>query len=240
MENSNEIVVRNMLAIDDKVDEKVCRIVYEFAKNLPYSMDYMDEKFVPGDFINFIPENPKKYLFVDYGCIYNKMIHWGDTIVNGIKLQVCNIFQKMLITESVDRYQLEEIDFYTYGFDKLTGMDIYNRNVFNLLVDLPKYCTLVRNATSTLERRKVLEEVYKVINKVTSYVEYTKKTNKEITECVEAIDEEVIRFVHGWSPAQDLDMLYQFNYINIWDLNISPVIDACRPKLDSGTPLLNN
>jgi hypothetical protein len=125
--------------------------------------------------MNFVPENPKKHLFVGYGCVYNKMIQWNDTIVNGVKLQLCNIFQKMLMTENVDRYQLEEIDFYTYGFDKLTGMDIYNRNVFRLLVYLPKYCVLVRNATSLEERRKVLEDVYAVIEKVTSYVEYTKK-----------------------------------------------------------------
>lgn len=239
MENSYGIAIRNMIANQDKADEIVCRMVYEFAKNLPYSMDYMDEKFVPGDFINFKPENPKKFLFVDYGCVYNKMIHWGDTIVNGVKLQVCNIFQKMLMTESVDRYQLEEIDFYTYGFDNLTGMDIYNRNVFNLLVDLPKYCALVRNATSKEERRKALEEVYNVIDKVTSYVEYTKKTNKVITEGVETIDEEVIRFVRGWSPAQDLNMLYTFSYIDIWNLDVRAIIDACRPKLESGRPLLH-
>lgn len=240
MESMNEIAIRNMIADNSKADEMVCRLVWEFAKKLPYSMDYTDPEFVPGDFMNFVPENPKKYLFVDYGSVYNKMLHWNDTIVNAVKLQVCNIFQKMLMTESVDRYQLEEIDFYTYGFDKLTGMDIYNRNIFKLLVDLPKYCVLVRNAGSTEERRKVLEQVYAIIEKVTSYVEYTKKTNVEVTNGVEVVAEELVQFVHGWRPYQDLEMLFHFNYIDIWDLNVGPIVDSCRPKLDSGIPLLNN
>ena len=58
-------------------DEVICSIVYEFAKNLPYSMDYMDKDFVPGIFLNVSPENPNKRIFKDYCSLYYKMINWG-------------------------------------------------------------------------------------------------------------------------------------------------------------------
>ena len=60
-------------------------------------------------------------------------------------------------------------------------MDIYNKNIFNLLVGLPKFCVLVRNAQTPEERREVLKQVYEVIDRVASYVEYTKTTNEVIT-----------------------------------------------------------
>ena len=44
-------------------DEVICSIVYEFANKLPYSIDYMDELFVPGMFLNVSPVNPEKYIF---------------------------------------------------------------------------------------------------------------------------------------------------------------------------------
>ncbi len=239
MERMNEIALRDMIEDNSRADELLCRLVYEFASKLPYSMDYADPDFVLGDFINFVPSQPKKFLFVDYGCLYNKMIHWGDTVVNGIKLQVCNIFQKMLMSEDVDRYQLEEIDFYTYGFDKLTSMDIYNHNVFKLLIDLPKYCVLVRNASTQEERRAVLKSVYEVIDKVTSYVEYHKRNKIEVADGVEVLKEDVTKFVHGWSPKQDLEMLYTFNYLKVFDLDISPIVDSCKKQLAEGKKALN-
>ena len=235
-----EIAIRNMLSESGKAEEMICRMVYEFASKLPYSMDYMDPDFVPGDFINMRPENPKKSIFIDHGNLYNKLVSWSDTIVNGVKLQVCTIFQKMLMTEDTERYQLEEIDFYTYGFDKLTGMDIYNKNIFNLLVGLPKFCVLVRNAQTPEERRAVLKQVYEVIDRVASYVEYTKTTNEVITEGIEVVDTSVVQFVHGWSPKQDLEMMYHFNYMDIWNINIRPLLNELRKQLTSGYPGLKN
>ena len=236
----NEIAVRNMLSESGKEEEMICRMVYEFASKLPYSMDYMDPDFVPGDFLNMRPENPKKSIFVDHGNLYNKLVRLSDTIVNGVKLQVCTIFQKMLMTEDTDRYQLEEIDFYTYGFDKLTGMDIYNKNIFNLLVGLPKFCVLVRNAQTPEERREVLKQVYEVIDRVASYVEYTKTTNEVITDGIEVVDTSVVQFVHRWSPQQDLEMMYHFNYMDIWNINIRPLLNELRKQLPSGYPGLKN
>ena len=65
-------------------DKVICSIVYEFAKKLPYSMDYMDKDFVPGIFLNLRPENPSKLIFKDYSGLYYKMIDWGDTKKSGI------------------------------------------------------------------------------------------------------------------------------------------------------------
>ena len=239
MEEINELSIRNMISSTDSADETLCRLVYAFARKLPYSMDYADPDFVLGNFINFIPDDPKKNLFVEYGCIYNKMINWGDTIVNGVKLQICNIFQQMLMTEEVDRYQLEEVDFYTYGFDKLTSMDIYNQNIFKLLSDLPKYCVLVRNASTQEERRTILKSVYEVIDKVTSYVEYHKRNKIDMVDGVEVLKEDVTKFVHRWSPAQDLEMLFHFNYLNVFDLNVTPILDSCKKQLVDGKKALN-
>ena len=235
-----EIAIRNMLSESGKAEEMICRMVYEFASKLPYSMDYMDPDFVPGDFINMRPENPKKSIFIDHGNLYNKLVSWSDTVENGVKLQVFTIYQKMLMTEDTERYQLEEIDFYTYGFDKLTCMDIYNKNIFNLLVGLPKFCVLVRNAQTPEERRAVLKQVYEVIDRVASYVEYTKTTNEVITEGIEVVDTSVVQFVHGWSPKQDLEMMYHFNYMDIWNINIRPLLNESRKQLTSGYPGLKN
>lgn len=98
MEILKTLEVNSLMSQNGKqVDDMICSMVYMFAKGLPYSMDYLDEEFVFGDFINYIPSNSSKYLFKYYGNIYNKMINWSDTLVSGIQLQVCNIFQKLLL-----------------------------------------------------------------------------------------------------------------------------------------------
>lgn len=239
---NNELsIITDVINANDNSEEILCALVYRFARNLPNSMDYKDPDFVLGDFMNFVPVNPKKYMFIDHGSIYNKMIHWSDTIVTGVKLQVCSIFQKMLMSINPDKYQLDEDDFYLYGFDKLTGMDIYNRNVFNLLVDLPKYCKLVNSTDDLLERRKHLKSVYEIIDKVTSHVEYVRRHNTEVCRDIVAVREEKVDFVHGWRPDADLDMMYHFNNINIGNCNVYGIIEQSnaivRSQLD-GTDVL--
>lgn len=218
-------IITDVIVANDNSEEILCTLVYRFASNLPYSMDFKDPKFVLGDFMNYVPVNPKKYMFIDYGSVYNKMIHWSDTIVSGVKLQVCSIFQKMLMSINADKYTLVEEDFYLYGFDKLTGMDIYNKNIFNLLVDLPKYCKLVNSTDNLEERREHLKAVYEIIDKVTSHVEYVRRHNTEVCKDVEAVREEKVDFVHGWSPDADLHMMYHFNNIDIGNCNVHGIIE---------------
>lgn len=229
---NNELsLITDVINSNEMCDEILCGLVYQFARKLPNSMDYKDPEFVIGDFINFMPVNPKKYMFIDYGSIYNKMINWSDTIVSGVKLQVCNIFQKMLMSVNPDKYQLDEEDFYLYGFDKLTGMEIYNRNVFNLLVDLPKYCKLVNSTNDINERRKHLKNVYEVIEKVTSHVEYVRRNKTEVCSDILEFEDKKVDFVHFWSPDSDLDMMYHFNNINIGSCNIHGIISQSNAVL---------
>lgn len=223
---NNELsIITDVINASDNSEEILCTLVYHFAKNLPYSMDYKDPNFVLGDYMNFVPVDPKKYMFIDYGSLYNKMIHWSDTIVTGVKLQVCSIFQKMLMSINPDKYQLDEEDFYLYGFDKLTGMEIYNKNVFNLLIDLPKYCRLVNSTDVMEERRKHLKTVYEIIDKVTSHVEYVRRHNTEVCTDIVAVREEKVDFIHGWSPEADLNMMYHFNNINISNCYVYSLIE---------------
>ena len=87
-------------------DEVICSIVYEFASKLPYSMDYQDKEFVPGIFLNISPVNSSKWIFKDHPSLYYKMINWGDTLKSGILLQVCFIFQLMIMGEFPNNYQI--------------------------------------------------------------------------------------------------------------------------------------
>lgn len=79
------------------LEDIICSIVYEFAIKLPYSMDYLDEKYVAGDFLNIGVPNSKNSIFKYYDSIYQKMIEWGDSLKSGVLLQACLIFQKMLM-----------------------------------------------------------------------------------------------------------------------------------------------
>ena len=120
---------------------------------------------------------------------------------------------------------MDEDDFYLYGFDKLTGMDIYNRNVFNLLVDLPKYCKLINCADDMSERRKHLKTVYEIIEKVTSHVEYVHRNKTEVCSDILEFEEKKVDFIHFWSPSSDLHMMYSFNNINIGSCNIHSIVE---------------
>lgn len=230
MELLNIDDVRNLiLESGKKEDNVICSMVYKFAKNLPYSMDYQDENFILGEFINLIPNHSDKYLFKDYGNIYNKMINWGDTLVSGIQLQVCNIFQKLLMTNIPENYILAEEDFYNYGFDRLTSMEYYNKSIFNLLKKLPEYCNFVNSAETTEERRSKLEEVYGYICQVTNYV--IKNSKKKVVTDKVIIDDELKGFYHRWKPAQDLEMMYFFERIKNYDGNYNILINYIKNNI---------
>ena len=218
-----------MLQNEKNEDDIICSMVYKFAKNLPYSMDYLDEDFILGDFINYMPSNSNKYLFKDYGNIYNKMINWSDTLVSGIQLQVCNIFQKMLISNKSDNYSLSEEDYYNYGFDKLTSMEQYNKTIFNFFRMLPYYCTLVNSSDSVEDRRKKLDEVYGYIWQVTNNV--IKKSNDVVISKDVIILGKVVEYNHRWKPSQDLEMMFYFEMIEDYNLDCKLLIDYIRSKM---------
>lgn len=221
-----------MLQTSDGEDDVICSMVYKFAKNLPYSMDYCDDNFILGDFINYTPSNSNKYLFKDYGNVYNKMINWGDILVSGIQLQVCNIFQKILLSNLPDNYSLSEEDYYNYGFDKLTSMEYYNKTIFNFLRMLPYYCTLVNSSDNTDERRKKLDEVYGYIWQVTNNV--IKKSKDVVISKDVIILGKVVEYNHRWKPSQDLEMMFHFERIENYNLDCSLLINYIKDKISSG------
>ena len=212
-----------MLQNGNREDDVICSMVYKFAKNLPYSMDYLDD--------DFIPSNSNKYLFKDYGNIYSKMINWSDTLVSGIQLQVCNIFQKMLLSNKYDNYSLSEEDYYNYGFDKLTSMEHYNKTIFNFFRVLPYYCTLVNSSDSVEDRRNKLDEVYGYIWQVTNNV--IKKSNDVVISKDVIILGKVVEYNHRWKPSQDLQMMFHFERIENYNLDCRELIDYIKGRLSS-------
>lgn len=220
-----------MLQNGNREDDVICSMVYKFAKNLPYSMDYLDEEFILGDFINYISSNSNKFLFKEYGNIYSKMINWSDTIVSGIQLQICNIFQKMLLSNKYDNYSLSEEDYYNYGFDKLTSMEHYNKTIFNFFRMLPYYCTLVNSSDNTEERRNKLDEVYGYIWQVTNHV--IKKSKDVVISKDVIILGKVVEYNHRWKPSQDLEMMFYFERIENYNLDCSTLINYIKDRVSS-------
>jgi len=222
--------ISNLMLRDEKnEDDVICSMVYKFAKNLPYSMDYLDEDFILGDFINYIPSNSNKYLFKDYGSIYNKMINWSDTLVSGIQLQICNIFQKILLSNLPDNYNLSDEDYYNYGFDNLTSMEHYNKTIFNFLRILPYYCALVNSSDCVEDRRKKLDEVYGYIWQVTNNV--IKKSNDVVISKDVIILGKVVEYNHRWKPSQDLEMMFYFERIENYNLDCSVLINYIKDRV---------
>lgn len=207
-------------------DEVICSIVYEFASKLPYSMDYMDKDFVPGIFLNLRPENPSKWIFKKYSSLYNKMIDWGDTKKSGILLQVCNIFQAMLMGQFPSNYQLTKEDFHTLGIEQMTSDDEYNRRFFEILKLLPQYCSKLNSTQNPNERRKILDEIYAIIKYgIGSKIGGFRRTTMD-GDIVSVQRHEGIAL----SPHKDLEMLYHFEYIN-FGFGVEKLINNINRKI---------
>lgn len=211
--NSDEI--KNEIAkfgLDNCIseDEVLCSLVYDFAKKLPYSMDYMDSDFVPGIFLNIAPLNPKTYIYKYNSSLYDKMINWGDTLKSGILLQVCFIFQTMLMQQIPSNYQLSDDDYYNLGINNMTSDEEYNCYLFEMLKLLPEYCARVNSNESADDRRKVLDEVYAIMfQRVGQKVGGFRRTSVKD----DVISVQDYKPTIGLFPHRDLDMLYYFNNV---------------------------
>ena len=109
-------------------------MVYSFAKHLPYSMDIEQPEYVPADFLNMMPldiETNNWFKWEDRRTFFNAMIRWSDTFKTGILLQICNIFQKMILGKFPADFELEEKEYTDLGIDMLTKNEEYNRNFFD-------------------------------------------------------------------------------------------------------------
>jgi len=210
------------------LEDIICSIVYEFAIKLPYSMDYLDEQYVAGDFLNIGVPNGKNGIFKYYDSIYKKMIDWGDSLKSGVLLQACLIFQKMLMNEFPNNYVLSEDNYYDLGIDCMTSSEKYNRNLFEILKELPQYYKKVNLASSMEDRRKILEEVYKDMqNKIGQKVGGYRKSETigdiEITQHRPA--------TINWSPYQDLKMVYYFDHIENYGINCAQLSKSIRKNI---------
>lgn len=208
-------------------DEVICSIVYEFAKKLPYSMDYMDKDFVPGIFLNVSPANPNKRIFKDYSSLYYKMINWGDTKKSGILLQICNIFQAMLMGQFPDNYQLTEEDFHNSGINQMTSDDEYNQFLFEILQMLPQYCLKLNSTQNIDERRKILDDIYMIIlDRVGQKIGGFRRTSVDGNVISVQENKATIRLF----PHRDLDMLYYFEGIE-FGFGVRNLIDNINQKI---------
>lgn len=141
-------------------------MVFGFAKHLPYSMDIEQPEYVPADFYNMEPfdvDTNNYFKWDDRRTFFNSMVNWGDTFRTGMLLQMCTIFQKMLLGQFPNDFELKDSDFEDWGIDAMTKDIDYNRKFFETLKALPKYYQMVVNAPTNVERRKCLDEMYEEI-----------------------------------------------------------------------------
>lgn len=213
----------------ETLEDIICSIVYEFTKKLPYSMDYKDEYYVPGDFLNFGVPNSAGSLFKWYDSIYKKMIDWGDSLKSGVLLQACLIFQKMLMGDFPNNYVLTEEDYYKMGINNMTGSEKYNQDLFYILKKLPDYYKKVNSVATQEDRRKVLKEVYmnmqnRIGQKVGGFIK------REIIGDVETIIQHHPATIN-WSPYQDLKMVYYFEHIENYGIDCAQLSKSIRKNI---------
>ena len=216
-------------------EEVICSIVYEFARKLPYSIDYKDNDFVHGIFLNVAPVNPSKLVFKDYGNLYNIMFKWNDTKKSAILLKVCSIFQAMLMGYISDDYQLKEEDFLKLGIDQITNNEEYNYLLFEALQMLSQYCIKLNSIDNSEERRKLLDEIFMIIlDKVGQKIGGFRKTSTEDNVITINEHKATIKLL----PHKDLAMLYYFENINL-NSNVGDLINNINKKFIKETNLSN-
>lgn len=155
-------------------------MVFGFANHLPYSMDIEQPEYVPSDFFNMEPidvETNDWFKYADRRTFFNSMISWGDSFKTGILLQICSIFQKMLLGKFPENFELKEEYLVDWGIDKMTHNMEYNRCFFEILKSLPFFYTCIINSKNNEERRNNLNQMYEsVADKIAAYRGYS--TNK--------------------------------------------------------------
>lgn len=215
----------------ENVDNVIFTMVYDFAKNLPYSMDPKDKEFVPGDFLNFKPVGSNHQIFKWCDSVYAKMIGWGDSLKSGVLLEACFMFQKMLMGEFPSDYQLGEEDYYNMGINSMTGNDGYNHKLFEVLKKMPDYYKKVNSTSNIEERRRVLDDVYSVMkNEIGNKVGGMARTYIEDGKEVSIVHEAAI----SWSPHRDIEMMYAFSGVyRFGEMNCKSLIEAIRGMVDS-------
>lgn len=231
MENGTKVALEKFVLDNGvNVDNVVLAMIYDFAKKLPYSMDPNEVNFVPGDFLNFKPVNSKHNIFKFSNNLYSKMVSWGDSLKSGVLLEVCFIFQKMLMGEFPNDYQLQEEDYYNMGINNMTNSDEYSRKLFEVIRKLPDYYKKVILSETVEERRNNLERVYSAMKgEIGNKVGGMRKT-----DFVDGIEVSIVHKASiSWEPYRDIEMIYYFNGVNNYgEVDCKPLIEQIRNNCD--------
>jgi len=160
-------------------------MVYGFANHLPYLMDIEQPEYVPADFLNMVPDDVEEnswFKWEDRRTYFNAMIHWGDTFKSGMLLQICNVFQKMILGQFPTNFILTEENYIGWGIDLITQDQEYNRCFFETLKTLPDWYHKLTSSVNNDERRNILDVMYAdIMSKVSArYGSFKKQTLMEI------------------------------------------------------------
>lgn len=138
-------------------------MVYGFANKLPYSMDIEQPEYVPADFLNMVPDDALEndwFKWEDRRTYFKAMTSWGDTFKSGMLLQMCNIFQKMILGQFPTDFALTEENYKNWGIDTMTNDQEYNKCFFETLKSLPDWHKKLLSSVDNDERRNVLDMMY--------------------------------------------------------------------------------
>lgn len=202
-------------------------MVYGFANHLPYSMDIEQPEYVPADFLNILPQDVEEnqwFKYNDRRTFFNAMISWGDSFKSGMLLQMCNVFQKMLLGQFPTDFVLQEEDFTEWGINAMTNNNEYNRCFFETLKSLPDHYLKVTRMTNNEERRKALEDMYKeVMNNIAQRVGGIKITD---------VDGNIIKENEGLvslRPHRDVELMVYWDHVIFHD-GIDFIIKSIKDK----------
>lgn len=200
-------------------------MVYGFANHLPYSMDIEQPEYVPADFLNMIPNDVEEnswFKWDDRRTYFNAMTHWGDTFKSGMLLQMCNIFQKMILGQFPNNFVLTEDNYTSWGIDLMTQNQEYNKCFFETLKALPDWHNKLISSTNNDERRITLEAMYAdIMSKISARYGSFKETD---------VNGNVVRESKGIipiRPSDDVSMFVHWDNVTFHD-GIPDVIEAIK------------
>lgn len=200
-------------------------MVYGFANHLPYSMDIEQPEYVPADFLNMLPNDVEEnswFKWEDRRTYFNAMTHWGDTFKSGMLLQICNIFQKMILGQFLTDFALTEENYTSWGIDLMTKDKEYNRCFFETLKVLPDWYHKLISSVNNDERRSILDMMYlDIMGKVSARYGSFKKTDTAGNTIREYKGSIPIR------PSSDVSMFVHWDDVTFCD-GIPEVIEAIK------------
>lgn len=162
----------NQLYWTDPTSSFYLSMVAAFVKKLPYSIDKeQNDDYVPGLFFNKLPIVKNDFSFFRFPQnqnIYAAMTNClGAIPIAGIIIQICTIFQRMILGELPPDY-----DSIKREFQELDNTNIYSKyqeKINNLLWTVVCYYNILCISDAE-ERRSILEQFYNEVDAKTYYI----------------------------------------------------------------------